>query len=55
MSGKGYGRKRSWPKSRYYPGICKEGLKKTTNSSVRVAGLLAEIGNLNLPNTKQEC
>jgi hypothetical protein len=29
MNWKWYGRKRSWPNSRYYPGICLERLKKT--------------------------
>jgi hypothetical protein len=28
---------------RYYPGICLEGLRKTTKTSVRIAGLRAEI------------
>jgi hypothetical protein len=27
---KGCGRKRSWPNLRYYPGICPERLRKTT-------------------------
>jgi hypothetical protein len=29
--------------SRYYPGICLEGLEKTTNNLSQVAGLWAEI------------
>jgi hypothetical protein len=29
-TGKDYGRKRSWPNVRYYPGICLKGLMKTT-------------------------
>jgi hypothetical protein len=29
---KGCGRKRSWPKLRYYPGICLEGPRKTTKN-----------------------
>jgi hypothetical protein len=37
---KGCGRKRSWPNSRYYPGIWLEGLRKI---SVRIAGLQADI------------
>jgi hypothetical protein len=32
MNWKGYGRKRLWPNLRYYPGICMEGLRKTTKS-----------------------
>jgi hypothetical protein len=35
-------RKRSWPNLRYYPGICLEGLKRTTRL-LRIAGLWAEI------------
>jgi hypothetical protein len=29
MDGKGYGKKRSRPKSRHYPDICRNGLRKT--------------------------
>jgi hypothetical protein len=29
---KGYGGKQSWPKLRYYAGICLEGVKKTTEN-----------------------
>jgi hypothetical protein len=32
MNWKGCGRKRSWPNLRYYPGICLEGLTKTTKN-----------------------
>jgi hypothetical protein len=32
MNWKGYGRKRSWPDWRYYPGICLERLRKTTKN-----------------------
>jgi hypothetical protein len=32
MNWKGCGRKRSWPNLRYYPGICLEGLRKTTKN-----------------------
>jgi hypothetical protein len=38
-----YRRKWSWPKSRNYPGICQEGERKTTITSVRLAGIRAEI------------
>jgi hypothetical protein len=31
MNSKGLGRKRPWPNSKNYPGICLEGLRKTTN------------------------
>jgi hypothetical protein len=37
MDWKGFGRKRSWPNSRYYPGICLEGVRKTTKTSIRTA------------------
>jgi hypothetical protein len=30
MNSKGYGKKRSWPNLRYCPGICLDGLRKTT-------------------------
>jgi hypothetical protein len=40
---KGFGRKWSWPNLRYYPGIHLEGLRKTTENSVRIASLQAEI------------
>jgi hypothetical protein len=30
MNWKGCGRKRSWPDVRYFPGICLEGVRKTT-------------------------
>jgi hypothetical protein len=33
MNWKGYGRKRSWPSTRYCPGICLEGPGKTMNLS----------------------
>jgi hypothetical protein len=32
MKWQGYGRKRSWPDLRYYPGIFVEGLRKTTKN-----------------------
>jgi hypothetical protein len=32
MNLKGYGRKRSWPNLKYYPGISLEGLRKTTEN-----------------------
>jgi hypothetical protein len=32
MNWKGYGRKRSWTNLRYYPGICLEGMWKTTKN-----------------------
>jgi hypothetical protein len=43
MNWKGYGRKRSQPNLRYYPGICLEELRKTIKASVRIAGLWTEI------------
>jgi hypothetical protein len=39
----------------YHFGICLEELEKTTVTSVRVAGLWAEIWELDLPFTNQEC
>jgi hypothetical protein len=54
MNSKGLGRKRPWPNSKNYPGICLEGLRKTTNK-LSVAGLLSEIWTRDLPNTKQDC
>jgi hypothetical protein len=38
---------------RYYPGIHLEGLRKTMETSVRIAGLQAEILNGYLPNMKE--
>jgi hypothetical protein len=38
-----FGRKRSWSNLRHYPSIRLEGLRKTTNTSVKIAGLPAEI------------
>jgi hypothetical protein len=49
MNWKGYGRKQSWPNLRYYPGICLEGLTKTTKTSVRIAGLQNKIRTQDLP------
>jgi hypothetical protein len=49
---KWFGRKRSWPNTMYYPGIRLEGLRTTTKTSVRIAGLRTEIWTLDLPNTK---
>jgi hypothetical protein len=43
MNWKGYGRKRSWPNLRQYPGIFLEGLREITKNSVRIGGLQAEI------------
>jgi hypothetical protein len=44
MNGKGCGRKLSWPKIRYYPSICLDGLKKTMKKpQVRIDGLQVEI------------
>jgi hypothetical protein len=37
-----------------YPSICLEGLRIMTKSSVRIAGLRAEIWTRELSNTKQE-
>jgi hypothetical protein len=38
-----YRREWPWPNSGYYPGIWLEELNKTTNTSVNIGGLLAEI------------
>jgi hypothetical protein len=37
MNWKGCGRNRSCPNVRYYPGICLEGLMKTTKNLTRVS------------------
>jgi hypothetical protein len=42
MKWKGCGTKQSWSNLRYNPGICLEGPRKTTKTSVRIAGLRAE-------------
>jgi hypothetical protein len=55
MNWKGFGKKRSWPILRPYPGIRIEGLRKTTKASIRTVDLWAEILIRDLPNTKQEC
>jgi hypothetical protein len=55
MSWKGFGNKWSWPNLRYYPAICLEGLRKTSKTSIRIAGLQAEVSIWDLLNTKQEC
>jgi hypothetical protein len=52
MNWKGHGRKRSWYKYRYYPGIFLEGLNKTTEISVRISGLRAEIWIKDLSNIR---
>jgi hypothetical protein len=41
---KGCGRKQSWSNLRYYPGICLEGLRKTTNKPQSVTRLRFEPG-----------
>jgi hypothetical protein len=38
MIWKGFGRKRSWPILRYYPGIRLDGLRKPTKKTIRIAG-----------------
>jgi hypothetical protein len=42
MIWKGFGGKLSWPNFRYYSDICL-GLRKPTKTSVRTAGIRAEI------------
>jgi hypothetical protein len=54
MSRKWYGRKRSWPNLRFYPGSCLDGPKITTKN-LRISDIRAEIWTRNLPNTKQGC
>jgi hypothetical protein len=39
---KSYGRKWLWPKLRYHPSIHVEGLRNTTKSSGRIAGIQAQ-------------
>jgi hypothetical protein len=53
MNWKGYGRKQSWPNLRYFPNIFLEGLRKLQKTSVRIAGLWAEILSQDLLNMKQ--
>jgi hypothetical protein len=43
MNWKGYGRKRSWPNTSYYTGICLDGLGKITKGLHQIADLLAKI------------
>jgi hypothetical protein len=43
MNCKGFGKKRTWPNLRYYPGICLEGLRKPWKTSVMITGLQPEI------------
>jgi hypothetical protein len=43
MNWKGCGRKRTWPNFKVLPGILLEGLRITIKTSVRIAGLRAEI------------
>jgi hypothetical protein len=38
INGKGFGRKRYWPNERYYAGIRLEELRKTTKTSISIAG-----------------
>jgi hypothetical protein len=45
MNWKGCGRKQLWPNLRHYPNICLQGLRKTTKTSVKIAGL--QVGTLN--------
>jgi len=51
---KGLWRKRSSLRCNVYPGICLEGLMRTTRNSITVASRLVEIWNLDLSNMKQE-
>jgi hypothetical protein len=53
MNWKGCGIRRSWPNLRYYRSIFLEGLRKTSKTSVRLAGLRLEIRIQDLPNTKE--
>jgi hypothetical protein len=53
MNWKGCGRKQSWPDLRYYPGICLEGLRKSSKTPVRIADFWAKIWILDLPNMKE--
>jgi hypothetical protein len=43
MNSNGGGKKRSRPNFMYYPNLFLEGLRKTTKTSVKVAGLRTEI------------
>lgn len=52
MNWKEYGRKRSWPDSRYYPGICPQGQGRPRKLSVRVTGFRTQIWTHYLRNTK---
>jgi hypothetical protein len=53
MKYKEIGRKRVWLNLRYYPGIHRDGLRKTTNNFSQDSGLRAEVSIRDLPNTKE--
>jgi hypothetical protein len=53
MNCKGRDGKCSWPNLRYYTGIFLEGLRRTTNISVGIVGVQAEIRSEKLSNTSQ--
>jgi hypothetical protein len=46
------GRKRPWPNLRHYPGICLDGPRKTTKTSLMIAGIRADIWTWDLPKTR---
>jgi hypothetical protein len=54
MNWKVFGRKRSWPKLRYYPSIRLQRPKKRLKISVMIAGVQAEIWTRDTPNTNQD-
>jgi hypothetical protein len=54
MTGKGLGRKRSWPDLWYYAGIHLEGPRKTAKNLNQHTGLRAEIRTQDLSNSKQK-
>jgi Leucine-rich repeat (LRR) protein len=51
MNCNGCGRKQLWFNLRYYPSICLEGLRKTTETLARTANIQAGIQTCILPNT----
>jgi hypothetical protein len=56
MNWEGYGRKRSWPNLRYYPGIYLDGLRKATkNLSQDIRSRSRDLNLGSAPNMKQEC
>jgi hypothetical protein len=52
MNWKGFRRKRKWPNFRILPQHSLEGTEENMKTSVRIAGLLAEISTRDIPQTR---